>query len=1012
MSNGFVHLRAQSHYSFLRAVPAPKDLARAAAVNGMTAIALTDHSMLTGAVTFYKACLKEEIKPIIGLTLPILILDEVRELTVLATSLLGWQQLCQLSSQLCSDPETIALGALPLPDFAKLASDLICLFAIDPQLPFETCLAPLAQQVPSALYVELHPNQSALEKDHIATQARALQLPLVATHPIAYISPVDADVQHTLAAMRHNKLRTELDPKHIAPQGSYFHTAAEMHVAFADYPAAIAATVEIADRCNLTLPLGKALFPEFDLPAGKTVDKWLAEEAERGAIRRYGELTRPLRERLQHELRVIAKRGYAPLFLIVQDIVNYAAQANIPISSRGSAASSLVAHCLGITSPDPMRLNLYFERFLNPARKSPPDIDTDLSSSRRDEVLRYVYQRFGADRVAMVSTINRFRRRSAIREVGKAYGLTDDTIKELTAHLPRWRGPKPNTPNSIDPWEALAQNSPDATVKAALKTALRILRFPRHHSIHAGGLVIAPAAMPTIAPTLLANKGLVITQFDHWTAEEIGLVKLDLLGIRGLSVLGDVAGRIQSWRKTEFKSTLSVLNAIPEDDVATKERLKLGKTIGCFQIESPGMRNVLKEVQAQSIDDLMVALALFRPGPLTGGLKDAFVRRHLGYERVHHLHPALSGLLADTYGVILYQEQVLRIAHEMAGLSLADADLLRRAMSHFDPGSQMITLKNRFISGAQERSNVPPETSERIWDLMAAFAGYGFPKAHAASYAQVAWQAAWSKTHYPELFMAAVLANHGGYYSQRVYLAEVRQMGLKARPPHVNYSQYQFSVCYPDGDPVLYMGLGQVRDLTRATIKRILQLRPFHSFEDFLARVDPRPKEVKHLVMCGACEGLGQRPALLQRLKEGGWRGGQLSLFQSLADSEDWTLADCVKAEERLLGTGVSAHPLALISVPSNVISTEAALNYMGSPVAIAGVQQTRQRFAHGDDPATYVIELEDAVGVLPVQLETTTYRQYKRLLNGKGPFYIEGEMILAPDIGEQRLLAKRITRL
>ncbi len=1012
MSSGFVHLRAQSHYSFLRALPSTKELAAKAVEHQMSAIAMCDYGMLTGAVSFFNACRKQNVKPIIGLTLPILVLDERRHITLLATSLHGWQQLCLLSSQLCTDLDSINMHAVPFADVAGNSSDLIGLFALDPQLVTDVTFITVAQQFGATLYAEMQPRYTTLEREHVASQAKAQSVPLVATHPIAYLEPNDADLQRTVAAMRENQKRDTLDPKHLAPPNSYFLSTEEMQRALQDYPNALAATVEIAAQCNLELPLGKALFPEFKLPENKTVDKWLAEEAERGAIRRYGELTRPLRERLQHELKVIAKRGYAPLFLIVQDIVNYAQRANIPISSRGSAASSLVAHCLGITSPDPMRLNLYFERFLNPARKSPPDIDTDLSSSRRDEVLRYVYERFGTDRVAMVSTINRFRRRSAIREVGKAYGLSDDTIKELTEQLPRWFGPRPSADKGHHPWDEIARYTPDPAIKAAIQDAQRILRFPRHHSIHAGGLVIAPDQIRQIAPTLLANKGLVITQFDHWSAEEIGLVKLDLLGIRGLSVLGDVGGQIQAWRKTEFKSTLSVLNSIPEEDAETQTRVKTGQTIGCFQIESPGMRNVLKEVQAQSVDDLMVALALFRPGPLTGGLKDAFVRRHLGHERVSHLHPALSGLLQDTYGVILYQEQVLRIAHELAGLTLADADLLRRAMSHFDPGEQMITLKNRFLAGANELSNVPAETGERIWDLMAAFAGYGFPKAHAASYAQIAWQAAWCKTHYPELFMAAVLANHGGYYSQRVYLSETRQMGLKVRPPHINHSQRRFSVAYPDGETVLFMGLGQIRDVTRATIKRIIQMRPFHSFEDFLARVDPRPKEARHLVMCGACDGLGPRPALLQRLKQGGWRGGQLSLFQSLDAIADWSLADQVKAEERLLGTGVSAHPLELMQVPSNVISTEVALNKVGDMIAIAGIQQTRQRFAHGEDPAIYVIEIEDAVGVLPVQLETETYRQYQRVLRSNGPFYIEGEMIVEPDIGEQRLLAKRISRL
>ena len=292
--------------------------------------------------------------------------------------------------------------------------------------------------------------------------------------------------------------------------------------------------------------------------------------------------------------------------------------------------------------------------------------------------------------------------------------------------------------------------------------------------------MISPQPITDFVPVLLASKGVVITQFDLDSVSHIGLVKIDLLGIRGLTVLGDVAEELQNRNPGQYRSPLDALDAIPDLDPATSELLKAGRTIGCFQIESPGMRATLKEIQAGSLDDLMIALALYRPGPLTGGLKDAFVRRHRGEEVITHLHPALSEILADTYGVILYQEQVLRIAHQLAGLSLADADLLRRAMSHFDPGEQMQTLKLKFIAGAGEQSQIPADIAAHVWELMAAFAGYGFPKAHAASYAQIAWRAAWSKTHYPEYFMASVLANWGGYYRQPVYLNEARRLGLNS----------------------------------------------------------------------------------------------------------------------------------------------------------------------------------------------------------------------------------------
>ena len=440
--------------------------------------------------------------------------------------------------------------------------------------------------------------------------------------------------------------------------------------------------------------------------------------------------------------------------------------------------------------------------------------------------------------------------------------------------------------------------------------------------------------------------------------------------------------------------------------------LRHGRTIGCFQIESPGMRATLRELRAASVDDLMVALALYRPGPLTGGLKDAFVRRHLGHETPAYLHPALQPLLADTHGVILYQEQVLRIAHELAGLSLADADLLRRAMSHFDPGKQMQTLKEKFIAGAAQLHGVPAATAERIWEQMAAFAGYGFPKAHAASYALLGWRAAWCKLHYPAVFMAAVLANWGGYYSQRVYLTEARRLGLAIRPPHINHAAREFSVQYLDEKPVLFMGLEQVKELTRRTQAAILQQRPFHSCADFLARVDPRPLEAENLVKVGALAGLGTIPALLQEV-QGGWQAGQLPLFSTLADvSAEWSLAEQVAAQEEVLGASVVAHPLELaaeaIAAASALTTLEAAAR-LGQRVRLAGMRQTWRRSRTTSGDPLYFMALEDLEGMLDVVITSAVYRQSRTALATPGPYVIEGLVERSREQGEPFIRAERI---
>jgi len=511
------------------------------------------------------------------------------------------------------------------------------------------------------------------------------------------------------------------------------------------------------------------------------------------------------------------------------------------------------------------------------------------------------------------------------------------------------------------------------------------------------------------------GKGVIITQLDLESVEAFGLVKIDLLGIRGLTVLGDVAEFIQESQPETFATPLSVLDSTPSDDNQTADMVEHGGTIGCFQIESPGMRATLREIHARSEDDIMAALALYRPGPLTGGLKDAFVRRFKGEEPVQHLHPALAPLLDETFGVILYQEQVLRIAHELAGFSLAEADLLRRAMSHFDPGKRMQELQRKFVSEAQVRSGVPVETGERVWEMMAAFAGYGFPKAHAASYAQVAWRSAWCKTYFPAEFMAAVLANWGGYYSQRVYLSEARRLGLIVRPPHVNHSRRNFAVGLADGEKMLFMGLDQVKHLTRRTIEKIIRLRPYYSLEDFLSRVDPRPQEAEYLAKVGALDGLGTIPTILKRLQSG-WMPGQMSLFSlNELKGEDWSLEEKMAAQQELLGTSLEAHPLELLSeqiARSGAITTAEAVERVGQRVTIAGVRQTSRRSRTARGEMMMFLSVEDLFGMMDVILFPDAYKRAKTIASSNSPMLITGTVETDGERDEPFLKAEKVELL
>ena len=996
----FIHLATHSAFSLQEGLSTPTDLVQAAQANGMPALGLTDHNLLTGVIEFVTACKAVDMQPIIGLEIDI----NDGPVSLFATSLEGWSCLCRLSSNLKLRDNPDAPCTVDM--LASCSKDLIAI-SRQPQL--------LKDIFPERLYVNI---QDPNDAEHLSNLARHLGLPTVVTHAIYYLAPEQASLQRTLAAVRLGTTIATLPKDAAAPPDTYFLTAHQMQKRFQQYPQAIAATNEIAERCKFDLPIGSSQMPKVPLPDGVTAEQHLRGKATRGAIQLYGEITPVIQDRLDHELEIIARMGFEPIFLIVEDVLNFARQKGVPFSSRGSAASSLVAHCLGITSPDPLRLNLYFERFLNPARTTPPDIDTDLCSRRRDQVIQHVFDMYGSERVAVVGTINRYRPKSALGDIAKAHGLEPAKVRELSNQLPhafwmRFAVGADGKPTS--PFAALRAAYSSQTYQAIFDEAEAILKLPRHLSMHPGGVVVAPGALTDLVPVMRSGgKGTIITQLDLDSVEALGLVKIDLLGIRGLTVMGDVAQFIQADQPDRFETALTVLDSTPSDDPDTAQKIETGATIGCFQIESPGMRSTLREIHARSEDDIMAALALYRPGPLSGGLKDAFVRRFKGQEPVKHIHPALAPLLDETFGVILYQEQVLRIANAIAGFDLAEADLLRRAMSHFDPGKRMQELKRKFITQANERNAIPVDVGERIWEMMAAFAGYGFPKAHAASYAKLGWRSAWCKTHYPAEFMAAVLANWGGYYSQRVYLGEARRMGLTVRPPHINYSAHNFTVkkLIDSQEQALFMGLDQVKELTNRTIQRIIQFAPFLSAEDFLTRVDPRVQEAENLARVGALEGLGNIPSVLKRLQNGGWQQNQLSLFEWVdSNEEDWSLQQKVDAQLEILGVSLAAHPLELVADKlsgTGAISTVDAVTKVGRRVTVAGVQQAshRTRTARGD---MLFLSFEDLQGTLDAILFPEVYRQAKTSISSTKPFLLTGIMEMDTERGEPFLRVEKV---
>ncbi len=1002
----YIHLNTHSAYSFLEGLPTPEDLVNAAVLNKMPALGLTDHQSLTGTIEFVSSCKNSGLQPIIGLEID---MESGNRLALLACSSTGWSNLCCITSALAlQDNPTLPCNINTL---SAHSSDLIALASENENL------GELKEIFQGSLYISFHDPDRGLPLIKIGKQ---FNIPLVAAHPVFYIAPQQAVLQKTITAIKYLQPISQVDPGKFAAVGSYFLSQSEMENRFQHFPRAIDNTIEIAKRCKFELPVGIPHMPKINVPNDLTQAQYLSQKAESGAIALYSEITPEIRQRLDHELQVISKMGYEPIFLIVEEILNYTRDNQIPFSSRGSAASSLVAHCLGITSPDPIKLDLYFERFLNPARSTPPDIDTDLCSIRRDEVIKHVFQKYGMDRVAMVATISRFRPRSALGDTARAHGFSQEKIRRMVNYLPYafWE----RFEQSIDgeavssPFQELrnAFSSPDEIT--AINEAEALLKLPRHLSLHPGGLIVAPGKLTDLVPVMRSNdKNILVTQLDLDSVEAFGLVKIDLLGIRGLSVLGDITKVIPLETQMITHIYHSVLDSIPAEDQDTSERIEIGQTIGCFQIESPGMRSTLREIHAKNEFDIMAALALYRPGPLSGGLKDAFVRRYKGLEKVQHIHPSLAPLLDETFGVILYQEQVLRIAHDVAGFSMADADLLRRGMSHFDPSKKMQELKNRFIKQAEIKSNISLETGERIWEMMAAFAGYGFPKAHAASYAKVAWRSAWCKTHFPADFLASVLTHGGGYYGQRVYINEARRLGILVKAPNVNYSKINFTVDKTSQNPIIYMGFAQVKDLTKRTIANIIKFQPFQSMDEFLQKVDPRTYEAENLAKIGAFDNLGTIPAILNIIQHG-WMEAQFNLFSFSDGSEsDWSIEQKMTAQNDILGIGLVVNPLEMIQKridSTHVVSTIDAAGKIGQHVTLLGLRQTSHQSQTKKGEKMMFLTLEDLTGNMDVILFPRVFEQAKNIISSTTPFLVYGHMEYDPERGEPFLTAEKVIQI
>ena len=935
-SSAFTHLETHSYYTLLGSTIPITELVARAAAEGMAHLALTDTNALYGALAFNQACQAAGLQAIIGMTVTVTG-EEISEgeaagqLVLLATNPAGYRSLCRLSSHIQASPEREQLAACGM-DWATLTEHqdgLICLSGgrrgwVERLLRQgnEQAARDYARRLAEVfgegayLSLELHqPSDEDVAREIVAIGQR-LGVPCAAVQPVYCLSRQDQSKLRLLSAIDCNcRLEAVLPPEPGIDR--HWLSPAEIADRFAAFPEAVSTVGEIAARCGPALPDGRPIWPLLKLPTHQTPEERLAELAEAGLVERYGSQAAPeIEQRLHRELAAINRHGFAPLFVIVADVVAFARREGVPVSTRGSVANSLVAYCAGITSVDPIDHDLLFERFLNPARANPPDIDLDFCSRRRHKVLDYVRRAYGEENVALVATISTMRPKSAVRETAKAYGLDEAQIKQLVTLLPRDWHPDPRRRERRSVEELVAQVS-DSREREVIRQAYAILGQPHHLSVHPGGLVITPGPLTDVVPVQWAPKGFLITQFDHQDVEALGLPKLDLLGISALTVIADAADLIHRRHDRNFDPA-----NIPLDDPQTGELLARGDTVGVFQCESEGARKTLRQLQAKSVRDLAVANAFFKPGPATGGMAQHFVRRYRGEEAVSFLHPALEPILRSTKGVLPFQEQILRVATEIAGLNWEQADHLRRGMSKFQP-EEMTRMRETFIQGCQRSAPDGPafslQQAETLWEQVVAFSGYGFNQGHATAYADVSYRLAYLKTHWPAELLCARLVNPGGFHRQTIYLAEAVRLGIEVRPPHVNHSRNAFTL---SRNNILWMGLGQVRDLRRTAAQAIIaarRVRPFTDLRDLLARVALQPKEVTHLIQGGALDGLGDsRAGLLAELTGLGSAGSVLQLalpFDHPAISPE-TAAQRLAWERFVLGLPVSITPLETITNP------------------------------------------------------------------------------------------------
>ena len=1023
--------RLTTCWSLLRGPCTVESLLDRAAALRIPALALADADALYGAFRFARGALARGIRPLVGCTLGD---DGGGRVTLLALDRAGYAALCTLVTvRRLGGPafrlaEELPLRAPPGGGLAVLCDDPLLLPALAADLPRGTLSVPLEA-----------PRGPALRRAGAAAAAAASvgadrRPPLLASPRASLLDPRrDGAVQRVLRATALRCSLPDVPEGEIDPPGAVLAAPPGADAGGAAWRRACAAAADLAARASFDFGEFAPDRPLLPPPPGG-LDPAAARERLRalcleGVRRRYG--GRPggtVLRRLARELRVIGDLGFDGYFLLVHGIVVFAREAGIPCAGRGSAADSLAAYALGITIVDPVAHDLDFERFLNPGRRDCPDVDLDLCWKRRDEVVEFVRRSAGEDRAATLCTYSTMEGRSAFREAAKALGIPPREVDRLSARLPHHvggggGGSEGGLAAAVreDPGGRAGFDRPAVRKALALGDALAAL--PRHLSVHPGGMVVADRDLATLVPLERATKGIVVTQYDKRPVEAMGLVKIDLLGNRTLSVLADARDRVRAQGREPPD-----LESLPGEDGLCARMLAEGRTVGCFQIESPGMRNTLREMGARTREDATVGLSVIRPGPAGSGMKERYLRRRAGVEPVRFLHPALRPILGATFGVMLFQEDVLRVSHAVAGLTLVEADDLRRAMTKARDPDSMAAVQRRFLLGAVARG-CAPRTAARIWVEMARFTGYAFCKAHAATYGHIAWMAVWMKARHPAEFLSSVIDNEGGFYDAREYLEEARRSGVRILLPCVNRGGAGFLV---EGG-AMRVGLARVRALRAGTVAALLAERaargPFVSLPDLLRRVRMEEAEARNLVGCGACDVFdAPRAELLWRLRllyGAGARRRDGSGGSAPADRVRRTLfgeetageaggaegrrfpvlrretpEERVAEEMHLLGLTPTAHPVAFFGaqmreqgcVPSGRLG-----ECGGRRVKVGGWKVVSRTTRTKGGKLMRFLTLEDGEGLIECVLFPDALRRLGPRLRGSGPFLLEGVVARPP---------------